>query len=67
MIYTKKITNIAEVTGYVDLNGNTSSDRDSTAYVVLPTDETLPNYKDDEINNGDEYIPGQEDDDDFEN
>ena len=62
----KKITNIAEVTGYVDLNGNTSSDRDSTAYVVLPTDETLPNYKDDEINNGDEYIPGQEDDDDFE-
>ena len=26
----------------------------------------MPNYKDDEINNGDEYIPGQEDDDDFE-
>lgn len=62
----KKITNIAEISGYVDINGNTTSDRDSTASVVLPTDETLPNYKDDEINNGDEYIPGQEDDDDFE-
>jgi len=30
----------------------------------VPSDEELPNYKDDEINN--EYVPGQEDDDDFE-
>ena len=30
------------------------------------SDSVLPNYKDDEINRGDEYIPGQEDDDDFE-
>ena len=32
----------------------------------MPSDEDLPGYKDDEINSGDEYIPGQEDDDDFE-
>ncbi len=62
----KKITNIAEITGYEDSNGEITIDRDSRASVILPTDETLPNYKDDEINSGDEYIPGQEDDDDFE-
>ena len=32
----------------------------------MPSDTTLPNYKDEEINRVDEYIPGQEDDDDFE-
>src|SRR5699024_6156311 len=32
----------------------------------LPSDEDLPDYKKDEIDSGKEYIPGQEDDDDFE-
>ncbi len=63
----KKITNIAEITEYKDESGNIATDVDSDAgNVVLPTDENLPKYKDDEINSGKEYIPGQEDDDDFE-
>ena len=63
----EKITNIAEITGFTDSNGNTITDRDSKENnVVLPTDETLPIYKDTEIERGDNYIPGQEDDDDFE-
>ena len=32
----------------------------------VPDDNNLPNYNDDKINSGEEYIPGQEDDDDFE-
>ena len=63
----KKITNIADITEYKDENGNVATDIDSDAgNVVLPTDDNLPNYKDDEINSGADYIPGQEDDDDFE-
>ena len=63
----EKLTNIAEVTDSRDSEGQEVTDRDSTEdNVTLPSDETLPNYKDDEINRGDEYIPGQEDDDDFE-
>jgi len=66
----EKITNIAEITKSSDSNGNEILDRDGNESkpdnVTLPTDETLPEYKDDEINRGDEYIPGQEDDDDFE-
>lgn len=63
----EKITNIAEITRQTDSNGNTVIDRDSVpSNVTLPTDEVLPNYKDDEIERGDEYIPGQQDDDDFE-
>ena len=61
----KKLTNLAEITESKDSEGNDVIDRDSeTNNVQVPTDEELPNYKDDEINN--EYIPGQEDDDDFE-
>ena len=41
-------------------------DRDNAKNVVLPSDKDLPKYKSDEINAGKEYIPGQEDDDDFE-
>ncbi len=63
----EKITNIADITGFTDSDGDTVKDRDSIAdNVTLPSDSTLPNYKDTEINRGDKYIPGQEDDDDFE-
>ena len=62
--YLKEITNIAEITEYRnDLN---IPDRDNENEVQLPSDEDLPNYRDEEIERGDEYIPGQEDDDDFE-
>ncbi len=77
----QKITNIAEITDFSDAEGNTVVDRDSTSDSLthdnskeqdnmpnddLPTDENLPTYKDDEINQGEDYIPGQQDDDDFE-
>ena len=63
----EKITNIAEITDFTDADNERVEDRDSQEEnVVLPSDETLPNYKDEEINRGDEYIPGQQDDDDFE-
>ena len=58
------ITNIAEITKYS--NDSNLIDRDNARDVVLPSDEDLPGYKDEEINSGIEYIPGQEDDDDFE-
>ena len=73
-----KITNIAEITNYkaIDENGNPLTDvedRDSGVAdsgnkkkAEIPTDDNLPGYKDDAINRGDTYIPGQEDDDDFE-
>ena len=61
----KKLTNLAEITEAKDSEGNDVIDRDSeTNNMQVPSDEELPNYKDDEINN--EYVPGQEDDDDFE-
>ena len=61
----KKLTNLAEITEAKDRDGNDVVDRDSEPNnIQLPSDEDLPNYKDDEINN--EYVPGQEDDDDFE-
>ena len=61
----KKLTNLAEITESKDSNGNDVVDRDSeTDNVEVPTDEDLPNYKDDEIDK--DYVPGQEDDDDFE-
>ena len=70
----KKITNIAEITGCKDEEGNvitspTTGERDSSVKnVQIPAD--LPSYKDQEINRQDptdpDYIPGQEDDDDFE-
>ncbi len=58
------ITNIADITKFTDGNKNTIKDRDSEEdNVKLPEDDQLPSYKDDE--KGD-YIPGQQDDDDFE-
>ena len=62
-----KITNIADITKFSDGDGNTVTDRDSQENNVnLPTGKDLENYKDSEINRGEEYIPGQQDDDDFE-
>jgi len=53
-----KITNIAEITEY------SHDDRDSDPdNVTVPDDNSLPTYKDDESNK--DYVPGQEDDDDF--
>ena len=62
------LTNIAEISEYKDDKGETvNPDRDSTSNNVnLPSDTDLPGYKDDEIDSGKTYIPGQEDDDDFE-
>ncbi|MGN1326908.1 MAG: hypothetical protein ACI4VQ_02325, partial [Clostridia bacterium] len=58
-----KITNIADITDFTDGNGVEIPDRDSQEdNVQIPED--LPNYKDDEI--GKDYVPGQQDDDDFE-
>ena len=60
----EKMTNIADITEYKDENKQNVTDRDSKPdNVVLPVDSELPSYKDDETG---EYIPGQEDDDDFE-
>ena len=62
-----KITNIADITKFTDGDGNTVTDRDSQENNVnLPTGKDLENYKDSEIIRGEEYIPGQQDDDDFE-
>ena len=60
-----KITNIADITDFTDGDGNKVTDRDSQEdNVDMPSDEDLPNYKDDEIDQ--DYVPGQQDDDDFE-
>ena len=62
----EKITNITEITKFTDSNKEKVTDRDSIEdNITLPSDSTLPNYKDEEINRGDKYIPGQQDDDDF--
>ena len=62
-----KITNIADITGFTDGNGNIVTDRDSQENnVQLPADTDLPAYNDAAINRGEQYIPGQQDDDDFE-
>ena len=61
------ITNIADITDFADKDGKAITDRDSEKNnIVLPDDKDLPYYKDDKIEAGDKYIPGQEDDDDFE-
>ena len=67
-IYNKKVTNLAQITENKDSKGNNVTDRDSEpdGDFTLPSDENLPNYKDTEIVRGDNYIPGQEDYDDFE-
>ncbi|MCI8411515.1 MAG: hypothetical protein HFJ40_03590, partial [Clostridia bacterium] len=60
----ENITNIADITKYLDENKNPVTDRDSQENNVnLPEDKDLPGYKDDENGN---YVPGQQDDDDFE-
>ena len=62
-----KITNIADISKFTDGDGNAVTDRDSQENnVVVPTGKELENYKDPEINRGEKYIPGQQDDDDFE-
>ena len=62
-----KITNIADITKFTDGTGNVVTDRDSQENNVnVPTGKELEDYKDAEINRGEEYIPGQQDDDDFE-
>ena len=60
----EKITNIAEISKYIGENGREVIDRDSVKPIKLPTDEDLPDYKENEIEKT--YVPGQEDDDDFE-
>ena len=60
----ENITNIADITEYLDENKKSVNDRDSQEdNVNLPEDENLPGYKEDETG---KYIPGQQDDDDFE-
>ena len=59
-----KITHIADITKYKHENKKDITDRDSKENnVILPADKDLPAYKDDQTG---DYIPGQEDDDDFE-
>ena len=66
-MFTKKLTNLAEVTEAKDKDGQDVSDRDSEVKnQEIPSDEELPEYKEDEIKSGKTYIPGQQDDDDFE-
>ena len=62
----KKITNIAEITEFSNLHmEKLSKDIDSTPdNLEYPSNPET--YKDSQINAGDKYIPGQEDDDDFE-
>ena len=61
----ENITNIADITEYQDENREPAEDRDSEENNVdIPDDEDLPGYKNDEIDK--DYVPGQQDDDDFE-
>ncbi len=60
----ENITNIADITKYLDENKQPVEDRDSEENnVKLPDDKDLPGYKE---NEKDSYVPGQQDDDDFE-
>ena len=59
----EKITNIADITKYLDEDKKPVIDRDSQEDNVNATEGNKPEYKDNE--KGD-YIPGQQDDDDFE-
>ena len=68
------LTNIAEVTGMANKNGNITIDRDSGTtgnnLANIPVDNNVkisPNYAGGEDPNpNDNYVPGQQDDDDFE-
>ena len=63
-ITNENITNIADITEYLDENEKPIKDRDSEQdNVKLPEDKDLPGYKEDEKG---PYVPGQQDDDDFE-
>ena len=64
--YGKILTNLAQITEDSDSEGKEITDRDSIPddNFKLPTDEELPKYKEDEENK--KYVPGQEDDDDYE-
>ncbi len=63
--YRLKLTNLAEITKYIGEDGRVVVDRDSKENNInIPSDTDLPKYKDDEI--GKDYLPGQQDDDDFE-
>ena len=58
------ITNIADITKCTDKYKKDVVDRDSeTDNVKLPSDKELPSYKENEKGT---YVPGQQDDDDFE-
>ena len=60
-------TNIAEITEYTYNGGTAEKDIDSKPDNMedkIPTDEKLPEYKNEEIDKP--YVPGNEDDDDFE-
>ena len=63
----ERITNIAEITEYKFGDTKVEKDIDSESGSEeenLPEDNELPNYKKEQEN--DEYVPGNEDDDDFE-
>ena len=59
-----KLTTIAEITKVLVEDRKETLERDSKELVKLPEGTDLINYKDDQLEN--EYIPGDEDDDDFE-
>ena len=64
-----KLTSISEISEYAYSGSAILKDVDSTANNIiskkdLPNDENLPTYKDSELTKN--YIPGNEDDDDFE-
>ncbi|MBR3672760.1 MAG: Cys-Gln thioester bond-forming surface protein, partial [Clostridia bacterium] len=60
-----KQTNIAEITDITDVNNKKVTDLDSIPdNVEIPEDKKLPEYNDENMDK--KYIPGQEDDDDFE-
>ncbi len=66
-IVKENITNIAEISEYTYNDNKVPQDADSTADNIdkdLPEDKDLPSYKEDEIDKS--YVPGNEDDDDFE-
>ncbi len=64
--YQINITNLAQITEDCNSKGEEVEDRDSSPNenFKLPEDKDLPKYKDDELQKS--YVPGQEDDDDFE-
>ena len=58
-------TNIAEISEYKYNGTVVTNDIDSTSNnMTVPSDENLPSFKQNKLNN--EYVPGDEDDDDFE-